>query len=113
MHRMSMGERIKGARLARGYAVAAEFARDAGVSKQYLGNLEKNRVEKPDANQLVKIARAASVTVDWIMTGEGLPSRTSSLSPEESEHLAMLRSLSDDKRTLVLTMVKSAFDSLK
>lgn len=113
MPAMSMGERIKGSSLAAGYSIASDFARLAGVSKQYLGNLEKNRVEKPDANQLVKVARAANVTVDWLMTGDGLPSRTIGLSAEESDHLAMLRSLSDDTRNIVLTMVKSAFDKRK
>lgn len=65
---MSLGKRIEGARLARGYEESAAFARACGVSKQYLYNLEKDLVKKPDPAQLMKIAITLNVTLDWIST---------------------------------------------
>lgn len=60
---MSLGTRIEGARLARGYENGAAFAREAGVSKQYLHNIEKDLVKKPDPDQLMKIAYALKGSV--------------------------------------------------
>ena len=104
---MTIGNRLKGARLAAGYPVAADFARLVGETKQYLANIEKDAVTKPDPHKLLNIARALNVSLEWLISGEGLPARTSEMTPEESEIVSMLRSLSNDKREMILSMIRS------
>lgn len=95
---MSLGNRIIGARLARGYEQSAEFARSCGVSKQYMNNLEKDKVTKPDPSQLMKIAIALNVTLDWLWTGEGLPGRNQMIDSDEWDIVSLYRRLSYDGR---------------
>lgn len=109
---MTIGKRIIGARLACGYDKPAEFARSCKVSKQYLNNLEKDRVKKPDPNELVKIARFADVSVEWIVTGEGVPSRSLDLSNDESDFISALREMPEEKREMAFRMIKSALGIL-
>lgn len=97
---MSLGKRIEGARLARGYEEGAAFARACGVSKQYLSNLEKDVPTKPDPGQLMKIALVLNVTLDWLWTGEGLPSRNQMIDAEEWEIVSIYRRLSYDTRKI-------------
>lgn len=106
MRPMSLGQRIKGARLARGYMNAAAFARHCGVSKQYLGNLEKDKVTKPDPGKLDKIAVGAGVSMEWLLSGVGLPDRSHALSSEEQELVRIFRALTEDNRTEVIGFLK-------
>ena len=69
---MSLGKRIEGARIALGYPNAAAFSRKVGIDKQYLWNLEKDKVEKPDPSRMVMLARALNVSIEWLITGEGV-----------------------------------------
>lgn len=104
---MSLGKRIEGARLARGYDQSAAFARACGVSKQYLSNLEKDKVTKPDPSQLMKIAIALNVTLDWLWTGDGLPSRNQMIDADEWEVISRYRQLSYDVRKRVCEMLNN------
>jgi len=102
---MSFGKRLEGARQARGYEESAAFARACGVSKQYMYNLEKDRVSKPDPAQLMKIALVLNVTLDWLWTGEGLPSRNQMIDHEEWELVCSYRRLSYDVRKRVREII--------
>ena len=104
---MSFGNRLEGARQARGYEESAAFARACGVSKQYLYNLEKDLVTKPDPAQLMKIALALNVTLDWLWTGEGLPSRNQMIDHEEWELVSSYRRLSYDVRKRAREMINA------
>lgn len=96
---MSLGKRIEGARLHRGYDESASFARACGVSKQYMYNLENDLVRKPDPAQLLKIALCLNVTLDWLWTGEGLPGRNQIIDFDEWEVVSVYRQLSADNKT--------------
>lgn len=98
---MSLGKRIEGARLARGYEESAAFARACGISKQTMHNLENDLVHKPDPATLYKIAIALNVTLDWLWTGEGLPSRNQMIDADEWEVVQLYRQLSYDVRKRV------------
>jgi transcriptional regulator with XRE-family HTH domain len=67
----SLGERIVQTRLAKGHKNAAAFAREIGLEKQYLWNLETDKVTKPDPLRLVTIARSLDISLEWLITGEG------------------------------------------
>jgi transcriptional regulator with XRE-family HTH domain len=67
----SLGERIVQTRLEHGHPNAAAFARSIGFEKQYLWNLETDKVVKPDPLRLVALARALDVSLEWLITGEG------------------------------------------
>lgn len=100
---MSLGQRIIGARKAAGWEQAASFARDAGVSKQYLANLEKDKVDKPDPAQLKLIADALGVTLDWLWSGEGLPSKHQALTFQEWEQFNKLKSIPEEAISFALS----------
>jgi transcriptional regulator with XRE-family HTH domain len=97
-----LAERTKATRLARGYTSATEFCLHAGVSKQYLGNIEFNRSKRPEAMPIVKIARTLNVTVDWLLTGEGLPAgEVLDLQPSEFDFVRALREMPLHDKTIV------------
>ena len=104
---MTIGSRIEGARKARGHDKAAPFARYAGVSKQYLDNLEKDRVTKPDPAKLAKIAIALNVTLDWLWCGFGLPGRNQVINESEWDLIEKYRTLSDDGKAATLKFIES------
>ena len=104
---MTIGNRIIGARLAAGFKTASAFARAADVSRQYLDNLEKDRVTKPDPNMLTKIAQAANVDDHWLITGEGLPERKTKLTPEEQDLITAYRKLSQEKQVALLAFINA------
>jgi transcriptional regulator with XRE-family HTH domain len=102
---MSLGKRIEGARLAKGYEESASFARACGISKQTMHNLENDLVKKPDPATLMKIAVALNVTLDWLWTGEGLPGRNQLIDSGEWEVVSLYRQLSYDVRKRVCEML--------
>lgn len=104
---MSLGKRIEGSRLARGYEESASFARACGISKQTMHNLEKDLVKKPDPATLHRIAIALNVTLDWLWTGEGVPSRNQMIDANEWEVVQAYRQLSYDVRKRVCEMLNN------
>ena len=58
----TIGERIVKARLVCGHPNAAAFARMIGFEKQYLWNLETDKVIKADPVRLVTLARYAPIS---------------------------------------------------
>jgi transcriptional regulator with XRE-family HTH domain len=97
-----LAERTKATRLARGYTSATEFCLHAGISKQYLGNIELHRSKRPEAMPIVKIARTLNVTVDWLLTGEGLPTgEMLDLQPSEFDFVRAYRQMPLHDKTIV------------
>lgn len=66
--RKDLGNRIRDARVARGLSQVT-LAELAGVSPQYLGQLERG-LRDPSLGVAVRVARALGVSVDWLATGE-------------------------------------------
>lgn len=98
---MSIGERIKNTRIARGYKQAADFARACDISKQTLCNYESDKVLKPDPATLMKIAVRLNVTLDWLWSADGLPGRHQMLDADEWTLIERYRTLSaQGKETL-------------
>lgn len=64
-----LASRLRAARIMAGYLRPSEFAEACGVSRQYLCNLETDKVRRPEALPLMKIARTAGVSMEWLLTG--------------------------------------------
>lgn len=103
---MSIGQRIYGARLAKGYKVQAEFARACGLDRQYVNNLEGDKVVKADPHNLAKIARLLGIDLHWLVTGEGPPNRIT-LDADEQDLISAYRKLSHEKQVSFLTFLNS------
>jgi transcriptional regulator with XRE-family HTH domain len=102
---MSIGKRIEGARLAAGYQYASDLARAAGVTKQYLHNLENDLVTKPDPNKLAPICRALGVSMEWIVTGRGKPGGGLP-APDSSDLERAWSRLPKDQQAAMLEVIK-------
>ena len=63
----SVGERIRGRRAELGWT-QDQLAQKAGISKSFLSDLENGK-RSVGANNLLDIARALSVSLDYLMTG--------------------------------------------
>jgi transcriptional regulator with XRE-family HTH domain len=110
MHRMSLGKRIEGARLALGYNNAAAFARQIGIDKQYLWNLENDKVEKPDPARMVALAKGLNVALEWLITGAGSPLTSYTFAQKELEVIAFLKLLPEKATADLLDYAKFLYD---
>jgi transcriptional regulator with XRE-family HTH domain len=90
---MSLGKRIEKTRLELGHINAAAFARQTGIDKQYLWNLENDKVEKPDPTRMVILAKRLNVALEWLITGEGSPLTTYTFEENQLEIIAFLKLL--------------------
>lgn len=66
---MTIGERLRQARKKAGIT-QSELARRAKVTPSAISQIESGLSKKPDAINLLKIARALDVTPDWLITGK-------------------------------------------
>ncbi len=72
MHReMSLGDRIREARLARGFTQEA-LAKNFKVSRQSIVYWEKNQT-RPFIDRFPRLAEVLGVDLHWLLTGEGRP----------------------------------------
>ena len=110
MHCMSLGKRIEGARLALGYTNAAAFARQIGIDKQYLWNLENDKVEKPDPTRMVALAKGLNVALEWLITGVGSPLTSYTFAQKELEVIAFLKLLPERATVDLLEYAKFLYD---
>ena len=102
-----LGGRIEAARKAAGYLNAAEFARKAGVTRQYLANLENGLSEHPYPGPLKRIADAAHVPVDYIITGRNPPREVLAQSADAGDVLDAFTHLTrEQKRELLDTLIQ-------
>ncbi len=107
---MSLGKRIEGARLALGYSNAAAFSRQIGIDKQYLWNLENDKVEKPDPSRMVSLAKGLNVSIEWLITGEGSPLTSYTFDKHELEVIAFLKLLPEKAVLELLDYAKYLYD---
>jgi len=63
---MSFGERLKQARLARGWS-QAELKRQCGVPQGLISRMEHGLVKEPGLTVLRRLARALGVTADFLV----------------------------------------------
>ena len=71
----SVGERIRGRRAELGWT-QDQLAQKAGISKSFLSDLENGK-RSVGANNLLDIARALGVSLDFLMTGTASQDRKS------------------------------------
>jgi len=64
-----IGERIKYLRLRKGYSIS-RLAKEAGVSKTYLSNLDRGIQNNPSLHFLEKVAERLGITVDQLISDE-------------------------------------------
>jgi transcriptional regulator with XRE-family HTH domain len=67
----TVGSLVRALRMARHFRNAGDFAKKAGVSPQWLSDLENDRVALPEAQNLMKIAAALPCLVDELLHGIG------------------------------------------
>lgn len=65
----TVGENVRRLRYAAGFKHQGRFAERAGVSQQWLSDLERGRYESPDTASLIKLAVAIGCTVDRFLVG--------------------------------------------
>ncbi|WP_082235938.1 helix-turn-helix domain-containing protein [Halobacillus massiliensis] len=65
-----IGERIKTIRKDRGLSIN-KFAKQAGVSKSYVSNIERGVQENPSLGVLDKMASTLNVSIQDLLSGEG------------------------------------------
>lgn len=66
----TIGARIRRARLAAGYDVAARFAAEVGVRPHSLWRYEAGHM-RPGTDVLLAISRLTGVSIEWLATGTG------------------------------------------
>lgn len=74
--RQAIGARIREAREACGYANASIFADDIGVRQNTVYRYERGEIV-PSIFSLYRVARATGVTMEWLLTGDGIDDLTS------------------------------------
>jgi len=113
-----IGLRIKKARIDR-HISQAELAEKCGWSQSRVGNYER-KIRKPSVDDLISIAKALQVNVQWLASGEGerevgavLPAIGSPKSQKLAAEVVTLsdnNALSDEQieaiRNMIGTMVK-------
>lgn len=71
----SLAERIRRARRLAGIS-QAELARRTHISPSAVAQWEQAKATIPSVNHLVEISKVASVSLEWLITGEGKPRRS-------------------------------------
>jgi transcriptional regulator with XRE-family HTH domain len=107
---MSIGKRIEETRLALGYKNAAAFARRIGLDKQYLWNLEKDKVGKPDPVRMIIIAKALNASLEWLITGEIDPESSYTFNERQLEVIDFLKLLSEENISELRDCAKYLYD---
>ena len=94
---LSMGERIKKKREAKGLT-QANIKNLTGISTGNLSDIENGR-SLPSALSVIKLSKVLDCTTDWILTGESLKSDIIELSDlRENELLTGFRKLSEEDK---------------
>jgi transcriptional regulator with XRE-family HTH domain len=68
----TLGEKIRRHRLEKGYSLD-KLAELTGSSKSYMWELENRDTRRPSAEKLTRIARALSVTTDYLLDDSATP----------------------------------------
>ncbi|MGP7818715.1 helix-turn-helix domain-containing protein [Niallia sp. 01092] len=64
-----IGERIRYLRQKKGYSIS-RLAREAGVSKTYLSNLDRGLQNNPSIHFLEKVVKVLGISVDYLISEE-------------------------------------------
>jgi transcriptional regulator with XRE-family HTH domain len=83
-----------------------ELAAFTGISKKTLDNYLNIRGYIPSAEVAVKIAHALGVTVEYLVTGEEIPSTRMSHGPEIKELILDFKQLNEEDRKLIKDMIQ-------
>lgn len=103
----TLGERIKKAREDSGLYQARLAELVGAKSSAVISNWEKD-INKPDADKIVKICEALGVSLAYLLDYYG---PTPSLSPSESELLALYRRLNEQGQGYVMTTARMASEN--
>lgn len=71
----NLAERIRRARRLSGIS-QAELARRVRISPSAVAQWEQAKATIPSLSHLIEISKVASVSLEWLLTGEGKPRRT-------------------------------------
>ncbi len=82
-----IGDRLRGVR---GQLTQAEFSARLGVHRKTVERWESGE-RIPDGESLLSLKREFGIDPGWLLTGEGDRPSTATLSPDESELLALFR----------------------
>lgn len=85
-----------------------QFADSIGVSRGYIGDIERGRSE-PSSNFLTLLTSNFNISIDWVLTGEGSMLRHSSTPIDEmdSEGVALIfDGLNNDQKREVISVIR-------
>lgn len=100
---MTLGDRVKWARIQRGLS-QTELAGRAGVSQGTIGNIESGARKKP--RELLSLARALNASAAWLETGRG-----DWEVPQESELLDIFSQLSAHGRSALTQSARTVLSA--
>lgn len=97
-----ISERLKAARSAKGWT-QADLARQSGVSRQTIAQVETDRNKKPE--KLMELAKALEVSPGWLQFGiEGLDD----VSKEALQAAIALDKLDEKQKRMIIAAINSA-----
>ncbi len=97
---MSLSERLKKARLEKGYS-KSDLAKEINVHYSQIGRYEEKGAQ-PSADILAKLANALEVTSDFLMNGTSEDLAESSLTDKELlNQFKMIEKMTEEKKSVV------------
>lgn len=107
-----IGMRIQ---MIRGKMTQQEFARKIGIKQSYISRYERGRIPKPDV--LLKIARFANVSIEWLLTGKEIshpdgylnghrPESFLELTPLDKKIVLSLTKLTESDKKILLKIIR-------
>lgn len=106
---MTIGERLKEARKARGYTQDT-LAEKIGTSRGVITNIEHDKVDEPQSMVVTTICNVLHISKDWLLDGVG----TMELSDEAVKNAKVLleintlaEQLSEEEQRYILDIIKS------
>jgi transcriptional regulator with XRE-family HTH domain len=83
-----------------------ELADIIGVSRGYIGDIERNRSE-PSSNFLTLLASKLNISVDWLLTGEGEMYRSGTMTDKHAAKVVqMYEALNDVQQREILSALE-------
>ncbi len=99
---MSLGKRIRELRKQADLTLE-QLAAKADASKSYIWDLENERLPKPSADKLTRIAEALGVTTDYLTGADKAPSHESALlmNSQDAAFFRKYRNLDDETKAKI------------
>lgn len=108
---MTLGERIKDLRVARGWK-QVELAKAIGIKPPSLSLIEKGHTKSLKAKTILRLAEVFGVDPRWLETGRG-PMVKASASDGEAEVLSLARSLSKENQQVLIAVGRTLLTTQK